>query len=215
MEFFVFHLQINFTRAVRGEDQNFFYVFDPFLRQQIVEILSSESENGEIFGVIVAVVDDHERKRILRLLVILFRKRRKRAVCFVERVVDAVKREISCRAQRFDQVGHVQIVAFELVVVDSVFVDHDARLAADERFQGLDFQIEKGHDLVQNENRDDRDDPVQQRNGDVCHGNTRKFGNEQRDDKFERLHFADLAFPHQAHDHEQDDKDDRRANRYE
>ena len=147
----------------------------------------------------------------MRFLVVRFGQGGKRSVGFVQRVIDAVEGKIPRRAQGFDQVGDVEFVAFELVIVDSVFVDDDAGLPRNKRFERLDFKVEQGDDLMQYENGDDGDDPVEQGNGGVGHGNTHELGDQQGDNEFEGLHFPDLPLAHQSHDEKEHDEDDRRA----
>lgn len=55
-----------------------------------------------------------------------------------------------------------------------------------------------------------RDEPVEERNGSVCHRNAGELGDEQRYYEFERLHFPDLPFAHQPHHGEQGYEDDGR-----
>ncbi len=56
---------------------------------------------------------------------------------------------------------------------------------------------------MKDEHRDDRRDPVDERDGDVCHGDAGKLGDQQGDNEFKGLHFADLTFSHQAEHDEQ------------
>ena len=178
--------------------------------ENIEEILFRFARAFHVLFVYLALVHKYDGQGILHLLIVRLGQSGKRAFRLVQRVVYRVEGKIPLYAQAFDEVGYVEIVLFKLGVVDTVFIEKYARRPAEHRFCGVGIEVEQAHDLVQKVDGEDRDKPVKEGNGGIAHRYAGEVGDDEGYDEFVRLHFADLAFAHQAHnDQERDENDDR------
>ena len=183
----------------------------PFLQDLFKKIFACPRQSKVVVVEFPVIYDQHGQGNFLFFRTVLPRHNGKLSVGFVQGVSRFVEGKHSRRAHGFDEVGEVEVIFFQLGNVYPVLVDDDRRLSSHDRLKWFEAEVNEQHQLVQQKNGDDGDDPVKQGDRAVCHRNARKFGNEQGNDEFKRLHFPDLSFSHQPHHDEQGDKDDRRA----
>ena len=121
---------------------------------------------------------------------------------------DLVHAGIAGASQALQQIVYAQVLVAHLVKVDALRRDDNGRRARDQVAQRLALAVDKAEDLMQNEQREDAHDPIDERNRQVGHGDCGQVGDDQGDHQLEGLHLSDLALAHQPHDDQQQHKDD-------